>query len=221
MIIGMDVLRKLHVYLALNEHKMYVSYTAGYIPQQAPALSSAPSSPPPEAAPASSTAMARPPGGRLTQADADKLVATMTGPPPTDASSQKFKDWLGTLNTLLDSFPAAPALLERRCLLRAQAKTEMEIAAADCDKAVQIRPQDANLVANRAMVLYISEKYKDALAGFDAALAINPKIPFALLVRGYAKGKLGDAAGKDADIAAAKTLNPDVQNRMRGLGITD
>jgi hypothetical protein len=37
MIIGMDVLRQMHIYLALGEHKMYVTSAAPAAPAAAPA----------------------------------------------------------------------------------------------------------------------------------------------------------------------------------------
>jgi hypothetical protein len=40
-----------------------------------------------------------------------------------------------------------------------------------------------------------------------------------LLLRGYAKGALGDVAGKDADIAAAQAGNPGIASAFIRLGI--
>jgi hypothetical protein len=63
---------------------------------------------------------------------------------------------------------------------------------------------------NMAFVLYQQGKYQEALAAYDANLALHPKHVDSLFMRGFAKGKLGNQAGKDADIAAAKAINPGV-----------
>jgi hypothetical protein len=63
---------------------------------------------------------------------------------------------------------------------------------------------------NMAFVLYQQGDYKDAITAYDANLALHPRHADSLFMRGYAKGKLGDQAGKDADIAAAKAINPGI-----------
>jgi Flp pilus assembly protein TadD len=49
-----------------------------------------------------------------------------------------------------------------------------------------------------------------ALADFDQAIKVNPKDARALYERGVTKRKNGDAAGGDADVAAAKAINPNI-----------
>jgi hypothetical protein len=50
-------------------------------------------------------------------------------------------------------------------------------------------------------------------------LAIDPKFAPALRMRGATKGKLGDATGRDADIAAAKALNDKVETMFRPFNV--
>lgn len=47
---------------------------------------------------------------------------------------------------------------------------------------------------------------------YNQALTIEPTEAASLYMRGYTKKKLGDTAGADADIAAAKALNGDIEN---------
>jgi hypothetical protein len=49
-----------------------------------------------------------------------------------------------------------------------------------------------------------SRGFDEAIADYDAALKLNPKMAASLYGRGLAKQKNGDQAGGDADIAAAK-----------------
>ena len=79
------------------------------------------------------------------------------------------------------------------------------------DQAIKLKPDSTDYLTSRGLVLYQQGKYQDALASFNAALAINPKLPQALRLRGAAKGKLGDASGRDADIANAEALNDKVE----------
>ena len=45
---------------------------------------------------------------------------------------------------------------------------------------------------------------------FDQAIGTNPNNAFALFNRGMAKKALGDGAGGDADIAKARSIQPDI-----------
>jgi Flp pilus assembly protein TadD len=49
-----------------------------------------------------------------------------------------------------------------------------------------------------------------AIADFSAALSKNPKDAHSMYNRGAAKQIMGDQAGADADIAGARSLDPDV-----------
>jgi hypothetical protein len=63
-------------------------------------------------------------------------------------------------------------------------------------------------------------KYADAIADDTAALASMPKLAPSLYIRGLAKNKSGDAAGGDADIAAAKAIDPKIADTYTGYGVT-
>jgi tetratricopeptide (TPR) repeat protein len=89
-------------------------------------------------------------------------------------------------------------------------KQDMDAALADCDLAVSLRPRDGAMLDSRAFALYQQSKYEEALAAYNQVLAINAKSAPSLFMRGYAKGMLGDGAGKEADIAAAARAMPGV-----------
>lgn len=52
-----------------------------------------------------------------------------------------------------------------------------------------------------------------ATADFDQALKLDPKNAKALYERGLTKSQSGDGSGGDADIAAARALDPNVAGR--------
>jgi hypothetical protein len=168
LLIGMDVMRKLHIYAAFGEQKLYVSVAS---------------------APVADARLANNRRGFLL------LI---------EQASQKIR-----------SNPNEAGIWNGRCYWRAEAKIDLDEALTDCDQALKLKPRDAATLDSRAFVLYQQGKYQDALTGYDAALVADPKQAASLFMRGHAKGKLGDAAGMDADIAAAKAIKPDVDNEFR------
>lgn len=50
-------------------------------------------------------------------------------------------------------------------------------------------------------------------------MKLNPKVSFSLYGRGLAKLKSGDTAGGNADIVAAKAMNPKVADRYAKYGV--
>ena len=53
-------------------------------------------------------------------------------------------------------------------------------------------------------------QWERAIADFDSALQLDPKLASSLYGRGFAKRKTGDLAGGNADIAAATAVEKDV-----------
>ncbi len=185
LIVGMDVLRKLHLYMALGEPRMYISRAS------------------------EPTAQAR------------ALQASLQ---PQAALQARFRQiaakQIGEMDRIIALDPQNVPALNERCYLRAAMKQEMEAALADCDAAVRLRPRDDTVLDSRAFVLYQQGKYAEAVAAYDQVLAINAKSAPSLLMRGYARGMLGDAAGKAADIQAAIRAMPDIQRTFQQYDIS-
>jgi hypothetical protein len=63
------------------------------------------------------------------------------------------------------------------------------------------------------------ENYQGAVADTNSALAASPKMVSSMYVRGMAKLRLGDAAGGDSDIDAAKAIDPKIADTYAGYGV--
>ena len=80
----------------------------------------------------------------------------------------------------------------------------------DCDQALRLRPNDDYTMTSRGFVYLWLRRLDDAIVEYDTALKLAPKVATAFLLfgRGIAKQRKGDTAGGDADMLAAKMINP-------------
>jgi tetratricopeptide (TPR) repeat protein len=63
---------------------------------------------------------------------------------------------------------------------------------------------------NRALAYENKEDYRRAIDDYDEAIRLNPTDADALLYRGLDKQRTGDKAGGEADVVAARRLNPNI-----------
>jgi hypothetical protein len=61
--------------------------------------------------------------------------------------------------------------------------------------------------------------WTSAIADYDAQMRDNPGNPYSLFGRGIGKHVTGDLSGGNADMAAAKTLDPGIDVAMEKLGV--
>jgi tetratricopeptide (TPR) repeat protein len=140
---------------------------------------------------------------------AAKVPTTLAGNAALQAAYKK--STLATIASMMQQTAAnaaKSAFWNNLCFLRATVKEDLDAAAEACKRANDLQPNNVHIMDNIAFVLYQKGNYKAALAAYDANLALNPRHPDSLYMRGFAKGKLGDIEGKDADIAVAKSINP-------------
>jgi tetratricopeptide (TPR) repeat protein len=83
-------------------------------------------------------------------------------------------------------------------------------ALADYDKAIALAPNNDLAMAGRGIVFLAKGELDRALAEFDHAVKLQPASAAALYWRGITRRQSGDAAGGEADIAAAKKIDPKV-----------
>jgi tetratricopeptide (TPR) repeat protein len=106
-----------------------------------------------------------------------------------------------------------------RCYARALANRELPAALADCNQALQLSPSDVGTLDTRGLVYLRLGRFDAAIADYDAVLKRYPTVPESLYGRGLAKRKRGDAAGGDADIAAARSAKADIAETFARFGV--
>ena len=100
-----------------------------------------------------------------------------------------------------------PVLLNNLCWAEGLAGFDLETALADCDRAIA-GAEEAGFVDSRALILLHLERYEEARAAYDQALAAEPGQTSSRYGRGLARLALGDAAGQeDLDKARARSLD--------------
>jgi hypothetical protein len=89
-------------------------------------------------------------------------------------------------------------------------------------KALQLDPKNPRALVSEAKPLLFAppEHGRDFRAGIallDRALALDPRLEPALLLRAFARDSLGERAGAEADWRAALAVNPDCEPAHRAL----
>jgi tetratricopeptide (TPR) repeat protein len=104
--------------------------------------------------------------------------------------------------------PDYASAFDNRCFSRA-ILGQLPEALADCNEAVRLAPT-ANHYDSRGLVYLKMKNYAAAIADYDSALHIEPKMDSSLYGRGLARRMTGDSAGGDADVHAAEAITPDI-----------
>jgi tetratricopeptide (TPR) repeat protein len=112
-----------------------------------------------------------------------------------------------------------PYVLNSRCWARALSGSDLDKALADCNEALDAKPDQAHFRDSRGLVYLRQEKLKNAVADYDEALKSNPKLAWAMFGRGLAYLRLGESDRGKADIAAARQLRPSIEAEAKAYGL--
>jgi tetratricopeptide (TPR) repeat protein len=93
-----------------------------------------------------------------------------------------------------------------------------DLALADLNVSLRLRPNDAATLDGRGRVYMFTKQYDKAMRDLDAAFRLAG-ITSALYALGWAKLQIGDISGGNRDIARAKVLTPDVERYGVAYGI--
>jgi len=89
-------------------------------------------------------------------------------------------------------------------------KKDYDQSIADYAQAIRFNPKFIDPIHNTGISYAAKGDYDTAIAMYNKALRIDARDPTALYNRGVAKQHLGDDAGGDADIAAAREIDPNI-----------
>ena len=97
---------------------------------------------------------------------------------------------------------------------------DSELALADCNEAMRLDPKDiAYALANRSLIYLRLRRWDEALAGYEAFLKLKIRMDAGFYGRGVARLGKGDIAGGNADIAAAKEIDPKIAETFARYGV--
>jgi tetratricopeptide (TPR) repeat protein len=119
---------------------------------------------------------------------------------------------------LVSQAPDNPSLLNNRCWFRAQLGKDLDAALADCDASLKIRELPATLDSRGFVYLRLAQPDK-AIADYDAALKERPNQASSLFGRGIAKLRKGMADDGEADLAAARAIDPKIDAQFADYGV--
>jgi tetratricopeptide (TPR) repeat protein/predicted aspartyl protease len=111
-----------------------------------------------------------------------------------------------------------PKALNQRCWDRAVLDQGLDQALDDCNRAVRSQPKSAMLLDTRGFVHLRRKEFGAAIADYDTALKINPKLTWALYCRGVAKSRLGKERDGATDISAAVAQDAHIVERAKHFG---
>ena len=108
--------------------------------------------------------------------------------------------------------------LNNRCWVRAMIG-DLNAALQDCDAALRIRPNFVDSLDSRGFVKLKIGQPQNAIADYDAALQLSASKASSLYGRGIAKLRTGNVSGGNSDIAAAKAIDPQIDDEFARYGV--
>ncbi len=109
--------------------------------------------------------------------------------------------------------------LNTRCWFRATGGKMLQEALADCDAALKLKPDSAQVLDSRGFVRLRLGQYDGAIEDYNAALRLRPLQPTSLLGRSIAERRRGEQGAAEKDLAAARGIDPKVEAEFAGYGL--
>jgi tetratricopeptide (TPR) repeat protein len=91
----------------------------------------------------------------------------------------------------------------------------------DCSKAIDLNSRISAYWEARGIVHHRQKDLQLAMSDYAQAVTLDAGNENALYGRGLVRRAAGDKTGGDADVAAARKINPDVAKTMAMFGIKD
>lgn len=84
---------------------------------------------------------------------------------------------------------------------------------------IEATPGDATALAHRGRAHRLRGRWRQAIADFDASLALRPGAPAVLFLRGCTRARIGRARAAIADLVRSTEILPDQADAHRELGV--
>jgi len=120
---------------------------------------------------------------------------------------------------VIEMQPTNDEAYSNRCWLQAVVGRELERALVDCNQVLRLNPNNVQVFDHRGLTNLKLGRYAQSIADYDRLLSFRPKQASSLYGRGIAKRKSGDVRGGDADIAAAKDIEPTIAEVFAEYGV--
>lgn len=111
------------------------------------------------------------------------------------------------------------AALNDRCRARAFANVMSDKALHDCRKAIKLDGANPAYLESEALAQLRLQDYADAITNFQQVVSQQPRWAWARYGLGLARIRSGQAAAGNADLAAAKAINPQIGAKFEQYGI--
>jgi tetratricopeptide (TPR) repeat protein len=135
----------------------------------------------------------------------------------------RYSDALRAINLWI-YFHRRDALLpygwDTRCWIRAEGNLQLHRALRDCTRAAERLPKTSGVFEDRALVYLRLDRLHQAIASYDQALRMKPRLAAALYGRGLAELRTRQTAAGRADLAAAMKIDPDVTRLFAHMHLT-
>lgn len=119
----------------------------------------------------------------------------------------------------IDRDPRQAWAYANRCLARSITGKDMAGASLDCDKALELLPQNPEVRETRGFLFLKLGKPDTAIHEYEVALQVDPNRPLALYGRGLARIMKGDKIPGEADRRAARALYPNIDREFEPYGL--
>jgi len=112
-----------------------------------------------------------------------------------------------------------PEALHARCWCRAALGVDLQLALADCDKAMARGDADSSTRASRGLVRLRLGDFDKSIADFKEAVKLQPKNAWPQYGLGLAELKKGSQGQGDQDLKAAAAIDSSIAARYKALGL--
>jgi tetratricopeptide (TPR) repeat protein len=105
-----------------------------------------------------------------------------------------------------------------RCWIGAVMADRLPDSLTDCNRSIELQPNDPNTYNSRGLVHFRLGHYREAIADYDRAIAGDPSVASSWMMRGLSK-RAANLEGAQSEIDKGKSMDPGVAARYAGYGV--